>query len=132
MTTGVVTGCAAESASGVAGVGPPCCTTVADATVMVESRFGAAATFEARRVAAGAAVVSAGCMAALTAAVPTTPTTVILSESHDRPPSALPRLDPGVVQAVEADRHPRTALMGTINSLASRHSNEGTTYGTRA
>ena len=60
--------------------GAPCCTTVAEATTSVESRFGTAAVFgDARRVATGAAVVAGGFMAALTAAAPTTPTTIRLS-----------------------------------------------------
>src|SRR3954470_15042935 len=70
-----------ESAIGVAAAaGAPSWTTVADATVTMESRFGTTAAFAGTRcVPTGAAVVSAGCMAAFTAAAPTTPTTVTLS-----------------------------------------------------
>ena len=54
------------------------------------------------------------------------------TEADDGAPAALASFDSRVVEAVEAYRHPRAALMGTIDSLASRHSNEGTTRGTRA
>jgi hypothetical protein len=54
------------------------------------------------------------------------------TEADDGASSAVASLDSRVVEAVEAYRHPRAALMGTIDSLASRHSNEGTTCRTRA
>ena len=50
------------------------------------------------------------------------------AETHDGALAALPCGDAGFMKTMEADRHPRAALVRTIDSLmASRHSTLGTT-----
>lgn len=50
------------------------------------------------------------------------------TKTHDGAMAALACGDAGFMEAVEADRHPGAALVGTIDSLmTSRHSTLGTT-----
>jgi hypothetical protein len=54
------------------------------------------------------------------------------SEPHDGALAALAGFEAGGMKAVQADRHPRAALVRTIDSLASRHGTVGTNCRTRA